>query len=435
MLAPSGFIHAPARDVADVLPTALAAGAAAHPSTPLVFRGSAGVWQASLAEIHDRALRVATGLAAIGIREGDVVAVQLPGSLHTVIAHAAVLLRGAVLLPLLSTTGAAETRIALQRSGASALITTAWRSHDALRGRRASDGPSRLRRVIAVSGTWPAAGVPSDAVDWAALEAFRPLRPDAGVRPDEPCLLARTHDAGGGKGVVHTHRALLSEVATLHTRVWRGSSRHTHLDLFPPGHVAGLAALLDTLLHGTSLVLLERWNAGTALELIHGRRVTSSVGTPAQLLALLDAAERDGRGVGTLTDYLVGGGPMPPGLLRRADLAGVTVCRAYGSIEQPTVTAGTASMPQDKRATTDGRPMPGNEVRIVDAQGHVLGAGHEGEIQSRGPDLFVRYWLPEAGEPDLTADGWLRTGDAGRLDAEGFLTVTGRAGSAFTRVA
>lgn len=126
--------------------------------------------------------------------------------------------------------------------------------------------------------------------------------------------------------------------------------------------------------------------------------MTSSVGTPAQLLALLDAAERDGRGVGTLTDYLVGGGPMPPGLLRRADLAGVTVCRAYGSIEQPTVTAGTASMPQDKRATTDGRPMPGNEVRIVDAQGRVLGAGHEGEIQSRGPDLFVRYWLPEAGE-------------------------------------
>lgn len=108
---------------------------------------------------------------------------------------------------------------------------------------------------------------------------------------------------------------------------------------------------------------------------------------------------------------------------------------AYGLVEQPTVTAGTASMPQDKRATTDGRPMPGNEVRIVDAQGRVLGAGHEGEIQSRGPDLFVRYWLPEAGEPDLTADGWLRTGEAGRLDAEGFLTVTDRAGSAFTRVA
>lgn len=80
-------------------------------------------------------------------------------------------------------------------------------------------------------------------------------------------------------------------------------------------------------------------------------------------------------------------------------------------------------------------PMPGNEVRIVDAEGGVLGAGHEGEIQTRGPDRFLRYWLPEPGEPDLTTDGWLRTGDVGRLDAEGFLTVTGRAGSALTRVA
>ncbi|MFJ4840690.1 class I adenylate-forming enzyme family protein [Streptomyces sp. NPDC088746] len=435
MLAPSSPIHVPAGEAVDVLPAALAAGAAAHPSTPLTFRDPTGVWQVSLAEIHERALRVATGLAAIGVRAGDVVAVQLPGGLPTAVAHAAVLLRGAVLLPLLSTTGAAETRFALQRSGASALITTAWRSHDALRGRRASDGPSPLRRVIAVSGTWPAAGVPSDAVDWAALEAFRPLRPDAVVRPDDPGVLVRTHGAGGAKGVVHTHRSVLSEVATLHTRVWRGSSRNIHLDPFPPGHVAGLTALLDALLHGTSLVLLERWNADAALELIHGRRVTSSAGTPAQLMALLDVAESDARGVGTLTDYLVGRGPVPPGLLERADRAGVTVCRAYGSVEHPTVTAGTASMPPDKRATTDGRPMPGNEVRIVDAEGGVVRAGQEGEIQTRGPDRFLRYWLPERGEPDLTADGWLRTGDAGRLDAEGFLTVTGRAGSALTRVA
>lgn len=432
MFAPSSSVHVPSSDAVDVLPAALAAGAAAHPSTPLTFRDSTGVWQVSLAEIHDRALRVATGLAAMGVREGDVVAVQLPGSLDTAVAHAAVLLRGAVLLPLLSTTGAAETRLALLCSGASALITTAWRSHDALRGRRAADGPSRLRRVIAVSGTWPAAGVPSDAVDWAALEAFRPLRPDAVVRPDEPGVLVRADGPGGAVGVVHTHRSLLSEVATLHTRVWHGSSRHTHLDPFPPGHVAGLASLLDALVHGTSLVLLERWNADTALELIHGRCVTSSAGTSSQLAALLDAAERDGRGVGALTDYLVDGGSVPLGLLQRADRAGVTVCRAYGSVEHPTVTAGTASMPQDKRATTEGRPMPGNEVRIVDAEGRVLGAGREGEIQSRGPDRFLRYWLPEAGEPDLTADGWLRTGDAGRLDAEGFLTVSGRAGSGFT---
>jgi acyl-CoA synthetase (AMP-forming)/AMP-acid ligase II len=223
--------------------------------------------------------------------------------------------------------------------------------------------------------------------------------------------------------VQHSHRTLLAEATS---RVY---SRHgpgaRHLGLFPPGHMAGLLSLLRILLLGTPTVIMESWNAGLAARLIDRYQITSSVGAPVQLSGLLDQQASGAASLATLAEFMTGAAPVPPSLIRRADAAGITAFRCYGSSEHPTITSGSVADPLDKRAGTDGRLIGGNEIRIVDGGGDDVPAGQDGEILTRGPELFTGYT-----DPALTAssflDGWFRTGDVGRLDADGYLCITDR---------
>jgi acyl-CoA synthetase (AMP-forming)/AMP-acid ligase II len=110
----------------------------------------------------------------------------------------------------------------------------------------------------------------------------------------------------------------------------------------------------------------------------------------------------------------------------RADEAGVVAYRAYGLTEHPTISAGTVQDPLEKRAHTDGRVAPGNEVRILDDNGVEVPTGQDGEIVSRGSELFAGYRAAALTREAFTDDGWFRTGDVGRLDADGYLTITDR---------
>jgi acyl-CoA synthetase (AMP-forming)/AMP-acid ligase II len=105
---------------------------------------------------------------------------------------------------------------------------------------------------------------------------------------------------------------------------------------------------------------------------------------------------------------------------------GISIIRSYGSTEHPSTTGATHDEPRVKRNTTDGRPLPGVEIRLVDEQGQDVPAGTPGEILSRGPDRFVGYVDASLTPEVLDADGWYRTGDIGVLDADGWLTITDR---------
>jgi acyl-CoA synthetase (AMP-forming)/AMP-acid ligase II len=219
---------------------------------------------------------------------------------------------------------------------------------------------------------------------------------------------------------------MLAELDTLAEMTAADDKELCYLAAFPPGHVAGLNVLLRALLHGVPTVFMEGWDPDAALDLVHRHGVTASAGVPLQLAGLLDAAERDGRGTGTLNSYLVGAASVPPVLVERADRAGVAAYRAYGSSEHPTISSGTPDDPVDKRAGTDGRLTPGTRVRIVDADGNDLPPGRDGEIWTRGPEVFAGYRDRALDAEAFTPDGWLRTGDVGRLDEDGYLTVTDR---------
>src|SRR5690606_31667227 len=144
------------------------------------------------------------------------------------------------------------------------------------------------------------------------------------------------------------------------------------------------------------------------------------------LSSLLDAAEADKRDISSLVDYLAGATMIPPALIARCSEIGLNTYRCYGMSEHPTISRGSPSDPLEKRINTDGRLCPGVEVRIVDDEGLDVPPGEEGEILSRGPDRFVGYHDISMQVGVLLPDGWLRTGDVGRLSADGFLSITDR---------
>ena len=114
---------------------------------------------------------------------------------------------------------------------------------------------------------------------------------------------------------------------------------------------------------------------------------------------------------------MVGDANVPRAVVELAERRGVAAYRAYGSTEHPTVTSGTPDDPIAARATTDGRPAPGNEVRIVDDDGRDVEPGERGEVVTRGPELFLGYSDPAFDVDAFLPGGWFRTGDLGMLDS------------------
>jgi non-ribosomal peptide synthetase component E (peptide arylation enzyme) len=117
---------------------------------------------------------------------------------------------------------------------------------------------------------------------------------------------------------------------------------------------------------------------------------------------------------------------MTPAMVELADAKGFPGARVYGSTEHPTVTSFDPTLPFARRAGTDGRIDEANELRIVDDEGCELPPGSEGEIATRGPELFVGYLDSELDRESFLPGGWFKTGDVGRIDRDGFLCVTDR---------
>lgn len=397
-------------------------GASSAPHSRLTVASDSRPAHATLAEIALSGSVVAAHLNALGIGPGAVVAVQLPAWSEWLVACSAIARAGAVLLPIVPIYGPKELSFILRQSGAVALITP-----DSIRGVPATG-------VVADCGALPDLRqhiVVGDAADpqvvaWEhLLSPISPLEP-VGRDPDDLAVLVYTSGTTADpKGVRHSNRTLLSELVS--SRMAREPlPGETVLSPWPPGHVAGALTMMRFLVEGTPLVLMDRWDASEAAMLIEREKVTSSSFTPFHLTGLLDAAERDGRDISSLTRCVVGAAPVPASLIERCAERGLRTFRSYGSSEHPTVTAGNADDPLKKRLTTEGRLLPGTEVRFVDDDGFDVPEGAEGEIVTRGPELFTGYHDPELDTAAFLPGGWYRTGDVGRLDADGYLLITDR---------
>jgi acyl-CoA synthetase (AMP-forming)/AMP-acid ligase II len=154
--------------------------------------------------------------------------------------------------------------------------------------------------------------------------------------------------------------------------------------------------------------------------------VSSGAGATYFLTSLLDHPDFGDEHLALMQRVGLGGSSIPRAVTERATALGISVIRMYGSTEHPSTTGCTHDEPLAKRVATDGRPLPGCEIRIVDDAGHDLPAGCAGEILSRGPDCFAGYSDAALTDAAFDGDGWYRTEDIGIVDDDGYLSITDR---------
>ena len=185
----------------------------------------------------------------------------------------------------------------------------------------------------------------------------------------------------------------------------------------PVGHFIGmLNAFLVPLLRDRPVNLIDVWDPGEVLRLMREEGLGMGGGATYFLTSLLDHPDFSPEHLALMPYAGLGGSTVPVAVTERATRLGIKVFRSYGSTEHPSITGCTVDDPEDKRLTTDGRPLPGVELRLEEG----------GEIVSRGPDCCLGYTDPELTASVFDDEGWYRTGDVGVLDGDGYLTITDR---------
>jgi acyl-CoA synthetase (AMP-forming)/AMP-acid ligase II len=172
--------------------------------------------------------------------------------------------------------------------------------------------------------------------------------------------------------------------------------------------------------------MTDVWDPAAVLRAMLEGSLSSGSGAPYFLTSLLDHPDFSRAHLEHLRFAVLGGASVPLAVSERAEQLGISIVRGYGSTEHPTVTACMHHEPRAKRLLTDGHPLPGVELRLVDDAGCPVETGEWGEVQSRGPDLFAGYTDAALTAAALDAEGWYSSGDVGVLDADGYLTITDR---------
>lgn len=231
------------------------------------------------------------------------------------------------------------------------------------------------------------------------------------------------------KGALLHHRGLVTNAAFLAGRA--GQNQDVVVTPMPLFHTAGsVLGVLGAVTTLSTLVLPVMFEPKLMLEAIGRERASVASGVPTMLEAMLQEMSNKPHDVSSLKVMISGGAPVPPDLHARVEAAfGCPLVTLYGQTELcPAVAATSPEDAAEDRARTSGRPLPQAEVRITDtATGALAPFEGEGEVQVRGYQVMQGYFgQPLETDQTITPDGWLRTGDVGRLDERGFLTITGR---------
>lgn len=245
--------------------------------------------------------------------------------------------------------------------------------------------------------------------------------------PDDKIWLAFTSGSTGTpRAAVHTRRSLDASTSAMAER-YRLGAADSLLVAAPVGHAIGFCYGVRLACQcGARLVLQRSWDAEAAISLIDAQRCTfAAIPTPF-LADLLDAGVKPH--ARTLRHLLVGGAPVARDQIAAADATfgpGVT-SGYYGASECGAVLSSPPQAPNEERLATDGLPMPGVDVRVVDGDGNDVAPGDEGELLVRGPQVALGYWANNDSDQQFRADGWFATRDRVVMDAAGYVASTGR---------
>ena len=396
------------------------------------------------ADLRDRVAAIAGAFMEQGIEPGDRIAIWSPNTCHWVLGALGALYAGATLVPVNTRFTGPEALDVIARSGARALLVAGpFLGTDRLaelRKAAAGDdlpgpGLSQLRLIVRIPVEHDAAGLTGPAgmvtMDWpefelcgAGLAALAAERA-AAVEPDQVSdILFTSGTTGRSKGAMSAHFQSLNMA-----RAWaeRGevTAADSYLVLNPFFHSFGYkAGILVCLLTGATIVPQLVYDAEQAMRLIESERITVLPGAPTIYQTILDHPARSSLDLSSLRLAVTGAAVVPVALVERmqSELSFDTVLTAYGLTESPVVTM--CKPGDDPRivATTSGSAAAGFELRIASPDD--TGAG---EILARGPNVMLGYLDDaESTRQAIDADGWLHTGDIGKLDSDGNLTITDR---------
>jgi cyclohexanecarboxylate-CoA ligase len=384
----------------------------------------------SYAELGERADQIALGLLDCGVGKGDVVAFQLPNWWEFTALFYACCRIGAVANPLMPIFRQRELRFMLGFAEAKvAVVPALWRGFDhvAMLREIRPDLP-HLKHVFAVGGrdgqSFEQALLDRPVVSHAERATLAKLRPG----PNEVVELIYTSGTSGEpKAVMHTANTVLAPA-----RCFIDDIGLTGRDIVfmgsPYAHQTGfLYGMLMPIMLGTTTVALDAWLAADAVALIEREGATFSMGsTPflSDVVNLPDAART--RVSRTLRTWVCAGAPIPRVLVQRAKAEmNLDVLSCWGMTENAGLTITRKRDPQAKAFETDGRALPGNEVRVVDDLRRPVPPEAVGHLQARGITHFVGY-LKKPQLNAIDADGWFDTGDLARMDADGYIRIVGR---------
>lgn len=408
----------------DTFPTLIERWADDDPRRPYLSDGTSAL---TYGQFRDAAWTLAGQLSGLGLTSGDRVAVQLPNWNEFFLVYAACARLGVIMIPITTVYRAAEVKFIVANSGSAALISCGeFRGfdHAAMAAEIAGSADHRVRQIVVRSA--PPAGA-------LALADLIAGNQDPGALPGPPSaddphlILYSSGTESQPKGCLHTWNT--SSFLPKQAIPAMGMTRDDVMFMpAPVTHALGLTlGLMAPTLAGASVELLDIFRPAVALERMSVRGCTGTASPAPFIRMMLDAYDPAAHDLSRLRFWLTAGAAIPAALVEEAAsrFRGCRVVSAYGSSEVMMATVCRPDDPIERVASSDGSPVPGVDLRIVN-DGEPAPAGGEGEIEYRGPGRLLEYW----GRPDLTAraidEGWWRTGDVGRLDEAGYLRVTGR---------
>lgn len=381
-------------------------------------------------DLRAAAAAVAGGLAALGVGEGEPVAIVWPTSADFVVAYLAVLSLGAVAAPLNPLSPVAELQSELAVLGAR-VVLAGGPAAAALTG---PEPPGATVVVPGGSGTGPAwehllTATPDGGRAVSPAPAAPGWAPVARNDDDLAVLLFTSGTAGRPKAAMLTHGNL---IANLHQMLSVPGEMvrpdDVGLAAVPLFHVFGLNVALGlSIATGAALVMEERFDPAESLRLVAEAGVTLVIGAPPMFASWADLEPPAPDTAGRVRRALSGAAALSAEVAERFERRwGIPLWQGYGLTEASPGVA-TSLGTGRHRAGSVGRPLPGVEVRLVDEAGDDVLEGDPGEIWVRGPNVFAGYWRDDAATASvLTADGWLRTGDVGVVHPDGDLYVVDR---------
>ena len=371
---------------------------------------------------RERSERVAAGLAALGVGEGMVVSWQLPTWITSVVLVGALRRLGAVQNPILPIYRDREVGFIVQQAAPRLLIVPSeWGGFNFQQmAERLTEGTGT--QVLVCDGELPTGEVSS-----------LPVEPgDDSHGGDGPVrwIFYTSGTTSDPKGAQHTDAAIQAAAIGMEQGLRLASDDRSAL-IFPFTHIGGITWMYAGLRLGFVNVLDQAFNPATTIPVMRREDVTQAgAGTyfhQTYLAAQQDLPEGE-KLFPSVRAFPGGGAPKPPALHHaiKQQLGGAGIVAGYGLTEAPILTMGHVDDDDEALANTEGRATPGVELKLVTIDDKVAGIDEEGEVRAKGPQVTRGYLDSSLDAVAFDEEGYFRTGDLGRLDADGNLTITGR---------